>query len=74
VIASYRLEKAEEEFCCEDDHCDHYIKIREPYMDIGEPDDNGDVVNYRKCLGCAVDLIEDEVEDLLLLLKRLETM
>jgi hypothetical protein len=72
VIAKYDLLKATEEFCCEDEHCEYYIRLYEPYIQITELNDDGDVLTHKKCLPCAIETIKDETEELYLLLKKLE--
>ena len=74
MIAEYRIIKASETFCCEDIHCEQYIKTNDQCVSFTEINDNGDVIYYTKCLSCAVDTIKDDIEERTVLLTKLESI
>jgi hypothetical protein len=74
VIAKYNVAKSLEEFCCEDDACNYYIKKGEPYVSLVEMNDDGDVITYKKCLSCAIKDIEYDIEERSVFLHRIENI
>jgi hypothetical protein len=75
VIVKYELTRATEVTYCQDEHCDHYISILEPCVEFTISDnENGDTSEYIKCLNCAVETIKDDIEELSLLLAKIENI